>query len=104
MSFFRACVFFSLPTCLVYSNRLSAHIFKITSDTRYVSAADAAVGFVFAHMHEDGAIVDTIRLSSEGGSVANCTNRNFTLYSYITGYTIWGLAVLGTYTTTYEAQ
>ena len=80
-------------------NRLSAYLFEITSNQTYLSAATLSVDFVRAHMYTRGAILDTIRLSTNS---LNCSNLNFYSYSHVTGYTILGLAVLASHDTSYE--
>ena len=54
-------------------------------------------------MYDGQAIADTIRLSWNASSPnTNCTNLNLTLYSYITGFTIWGFGVLATHDSSYQ--
>ena len=80
-------------------NRLSAYLFEITSNQTYLSAATLSADFVRAHMYTRGAILDTIRLSTNS---LNCSNLNFYSYSHVTGYTILGLAVLASHDASYE--
>ena len=87
------------------SDRLSAHLFEVSQDLKYLDAATAAAGFVVAHMSDGSpSITDTIRLVANVSHPSmNCTKlTNISPTSYITGFTIWGLAVLGTHNSTYE--
>ena len=84
--------------------RLSAHLFELTADPKYLASAEAAANFVSSHMYNGQAIKDTIRLSFNSSSPdTNCTVANPSFYSYITGFTIWGFSVLATHNGSYTS-
>ena len=82
-------------------NSLSANLFELTSDKKYLDAAVAAADFLRSTMHGYGAILHTIRLSIGLDAKVNCSNLNLYPYSHVTGYAIWGLAVLESHTGSY---
>lgn len=91
-----------VSSSFIHPTRLSAHLFELTNDTKYLSAAAAAANFVSTHMYDGNAIVDTVRLSSSPSAAGpNCTTLPIPQFSYITGFTIWGFAVLGTQNASY---
>ena len=86
-------------------DRLSAHLYEITSNRAYLSSAVSAANFVLSHMNFRGAILGAIRLSSSAsGPQTNCSSLNRYPYSHVTGYAIWGLAVLGSHHDVYGSR
>lgn len=76
---------------------LSAHLYEISGDTRYSSAAELAAEFIRAFLYSKniGVIADTFVL-------AQCAIfSDIAPTTYGSGYTIWGLSVLASKNSTW---
>ena len=67
---------------------LSAQLFKITNNTRYLDAAVDAMNFVRNHMYDGHAIVDSVSLSA-----TECATTS-THHSFTTGVVLQALGTL----------
>ena len=76
---------------------LSGHLFEFTQDSKYLDAAIAGAEFIQNHMQEFPIIRDTF-------TVAGCQAPDLPGYTYITGFTIWGLSILSTYNSTWTSM
>ena len=73
-------------------------------DSKYLAPAFAAANFVTNHMYDGTKIVDTVRISADFSiTKKNCTIPNVPVWSYTTGFAVWGLAVLATHNASYLA-
>ncbi|KAJ3551608.1 hypothetical protein NM688_g4606 [Phlebia brevispora] len=69
---------------------LSAHLYELTSEQKYLAAAISGAEFLQNHMQAGNVSLDTF-------SVGPCQVLSLQPYTYITGFTIWGLSVLATH-------
>ncbi|KAJ3525734.1 hypothetical protein NM688_g8360 [Phlebia brevispora] len=76
---------------------LSAHLYELTGDSKYLNAAESGAEFLQNHMQApQGVSLDTF-------TVAGCQAVDIQPLTYITGFSIWGLSVLATHNTSWTS-
>ena len=74
---------------------MSAHLYELTSEPQFLSAAEMSAAFVTGPLNNGNIIIDTITLLGCAESITSLT--------YNTGHAIDGLVVLGSTNSSYAA-